>query len=328
MDSDRIEPTTDLQIGQSSVGTPIVNQATIQLQQVSDVELDVSLDSQVHIANTSEVADNNFGNWIITETWDQEHQIENRLTLAYVYERTSAVIASYIGLASIGTQAINNGTISLSSDIEGYVSASASMTMISDNQTPSDEEMAQAGIPYYQSFTWRLSPVALAGANFDAYVGLMGITASNNGATEAAAINNGTISINTNFDVIDSSCADFSTNIHEFEKDFPNDSTLSLIINSQVDAATTVNTQLFAAGLYGVSDEATVSLVNNGTMIFDTDEAYSVADIVARAVNNGKVFASNMGRIDLSRVAGEVKINSSGQSAVADKLRSAIGFSI
>ena len=62
MDSDRVEPTTDLKIGQSSVGTPIVNQATIQLQQVSDVELDVSLDSQVHIANTSEVADNNFGN--------------------------------------------------------------------------------------------------------------------------------------------------------------------------------------------------------------------------------------------------------------------------
>lgn len=154
----------------------------------------------------------------------------------------------------------------------------------------------------------------------------MGITASNNGATEAAAINNGTISINTNFDVIDSSCADFSTNIHEFEKDFPNDSTLSLIINSQVDAATTVNTQLFAAGLYGVSDEATVSLVNNGTMIFDTDEAYSVTGIVARAVNNGKVFASNMGRIDLSRVAGEVKhqflgsISGSGQIEIGDWL--------
>ena len=326
MDSDRVEPTTDLQIGQSSVGTPIVNQATIQLQQVSDVELDVSLDSQVHIANTSEVADNNFGNWIITETWDQEHQIENRLTLAYVYERTSAVIASYIGLASIGTQAINNGTISLSSDIEGYVSASASMTMTSDNQTPSDEEMAQAGIPYYQSFTWRLSPVALAEANFDAYVGLMGITASNNGATEAAAINNGTISIITNFDVIDSSCADFSTNIHEFEKDFPNDRTLSLIINSQVDAATTVNTQLFAAGLYGVSDEATVSLINNGTMIFDTDEAYSVAGIAAQAVDNGKIFASNMGRIDLSRAAGEAKhqflgsISGSGQIEIGDWL--------
>lgn len=137
VDIDFVDPGMDMKTALSSVGTSIVNRSTINLQQKTDVSLNVSVMNKVHIPNTSEIADNNLGNWIITNTWDQG-DIEDNITLGYTYVRNGAIFASRTGLEVIGAQATNEGTISITSNIEGLVNADSLFTLTTDNEIPSD----------------------------------------------------------------------------------------------------------------------------------------------------------------------------------------------
>lgn len=325
VDIDFVDPGMDMKTAMSSVGTSIVNRSTINLQQKTDVSLNVSVTNKVHIPNTSEIADNNLGNWIITNTWDQG-DIENNITLAHTYVRNAAIFATRTRLEVIGAQATNEGTISITSNIEGLVNADSLFTLTTDNEEPSDEQMQEAPAPDFDSFTWVITPALQVAANLNAFVELMGITAYASDGTDATAINNGTIEITGNFAVIEESSFAIDR-FEEFEKEFSNGSTLSLVIDqSQLSSTTDIKAQALAAGLAGVSDEGTVSLINNGTITINADETYLAAGIVADVTGNGRAYASNMGQIDLSEAKGIIRhqffgsLSDNGQIEIGDWL--------
>ena len=149
----------------------------------------------------------------------------------------------------------------------------------------------------------------------------------NEGETEATVINNGNISISGSFDISQESGYNFSTNIEEFETEFSNGVPLTLKIDSSsVLALTNINKTVYAAGLYGISNAGNVSLINNGTIFINTDENYNAAGIVAQVAQDGKIFASNMGKIDLSNAKGKIthqfygRIKDNGQIEIGDWL--------
>ena len=85
---------------------------------------------------------------------------------------------------------------------------------------------------------------------------------SDSAQSGATLVNNGTITINGRFDVIEKTDSNFFTNIEEFEKFFRDGSgSLSLTINDEnIKALTDVYHEAYAYGLYGKSFGNTVSL--------------------------------------------------------------------
>ncbi len=289
-----IAPVEDLKIGRAST-TSFRNQTPITLNQSSRLDLNVSLNSQLFIEDTSSIMDNPNGNWIINTTLDPDTEGFN-LVVSNLFGRNMGLTVEQIGLVSHAAEVINDSDITISSDIQGEVSSSASMSLRSENKTPTDEEMTQADTPMASSFVWSFNPVAISSAELNAYVGLFGMFGSDSAQSDATLVNNGAITINGHFDVIEKTDSNFFTNIEEFEKFFRDCSSLSLTINDEnIKALTDVYHEAYAYGLYGRSFGNTVSLINKGTITFNTDEHFQVAGIVADVSQNGKVFASNTG---------------------------------
>ena len=168
-----IAPVEDLKVGRAST-TSFRNQTPITLNQSSRVDLNVSLNSQVFIEDTSSIMDNPNGNWIINTTWDPDTDGFN-LAVSNLFGRNIELTVAQIGLASQAAEVINDSDITISSDIQGEVSSSASMSLTSENKTPTDEEMTQADRPMAESFVWSFNPVAISSAELNAFVGLIGM---------------------------------------------------------------------------------------------------------------------------------------------------------
>ena len=165
-----IDPINELQIGQTILA-PSTNLTPISLSQSTTIDLNVLLSARLHIENTSQIYDNHHGDWIIDYMlWEegQDPNLGSSLTFVNLFAKTAELLVSQIGLLSYGTEVTNNSDISISSDVQGKISAYSTMNLTSDNKTPTDEELAQVHAPDFDSFNWELNVATIAAAGLSA----------------------------------------------------------------------------------------------------------------------------------------------------------------
>lgn len=265
-----------------------VNDELIKFNQNLDIDIDLFFSVNFNVPATPE------GNWQLFPQPEGYSPVW-RFGPNYFYLVRADAITNIIGLNTWAGYIQNNGKIDLSSQIHSQLSAEARMHLTTDNVRPTD-----TSLDIGDSYTWEIHPTIQATAYVVADLSLVGMRAQDYLTFGSAAVNNGEITISGLVDRKETTLSHFDDDIGSFEMKFDNGHLLKVDTTGTVEANTQWYGSGMAIGLLGLSSTAAVSIINNGTIKIAASQEYTAAALAASADNDGAVYASNRGDIDLS----------------------------